>query len=103
MFDEFYTTQDAFKYMNMFPFAPDSWGWLFLMLGGMLLGSVIYEMTSLVKWLSITSAVFGTAVGTIFVISFLDGNAGGVYTALNWFGLATLFFSRYVVSLRWRI
>lgn len=102
-FGEYYSEQVKLAPLNSFPFAPESWGWLFLSLGGLVMASVIYNKATLIMHLSVISSTAAGVVGTVMLVSFTEGNIDAAYNVIGWYGIGVLFFIRYITSLRWNI
>lgn len=103
VFGGYYLEDPGFQLLNVFPLAPESWGWLLLGIGGLSLASVLYDLPKLLRPCAIAAAVGCTVIGTVVLTSFFDGNIGSAYIATSWYGLGMMFFLRYMASVRWNL
>lgn len=103
VFQQHYLSDPGFLLLNAFPYAPASWGWTILGLGGLVLASVLYSQKRILEAATLAAATSCTIIGSVVAASFYGGNTPSAYVSLSWFGMGALFLARFVASSRWRI
>lgn len=103
VFQNHYLSDPGFLLLNAFPYAPASWGWVTLGLGGLVLASVLYGQRRILEASTMAAATTCTIIGSVLAASFYGGNTSSSYVSLSWFGMGALFLARFVASSRWRI
>lgn len=103
VFRDYYGSSPGFLLLNAFPYAPESWGWLLLAIGGLSLASVLYAQKTLLRFCSLAASVCCFIIGAIVAATFYGGTIESAYIATSWFGLGAVFFVRYAASLRWEL
>ena len=103
VFQQHYLSDPGFLLLNAFPYAPASWGWTILGLGGLVLASVLYSQKRILEVSTLAAATSCTIIGSVVAASFYSGNVSSSYVSLSWFGMGALFLARFVASSRWRI
>ena len=103
VFQHHYLSDPGFLLLNAFPYAPASWGWATLGLGGLVLASVLYRQRRILEVSTMAAATACTIIGSVVAASFYGGDIPSAYVSLSWFGLGALFLARFVASSRWGI
>lgn len=98
-----YLSDPGFRLLNTFPYAPESWGWVTLGLGGLVLASVMYRQRRVLEVCALAAATSCAVIGSVLAASFYGGNMPSAYASVSWFGLGALFLARFIASSRWGV